>query len=134
MFLIVMKHENAYYSFFDFIRQIELIFTLCSEVVPKVVHSLVDLLGGPEDIFSTRIQLFGSLDGGEGLSAYVLALVQDLLHLLVLASLLVEEQLFQSLAWFRGSHSDAGIDEGLARLQASASVTVSEAGHRLNLD
>ena len=51
--------------------------------------------------------------------------------MLVLAFLFVEEQLFQSLAGFGGAHADAGVDEGLAGLQAP--VAVSEHFDRLNL-
>ena len=51
--------------------------------------------------------------------------------MLVLAFLFVEEQLFQSLAGFGGAHADAGVDEGLAGVQAP--VAVSEHFDRLNL-
>jgi len=88
------------FSLFLLIRLFFFVFTLVGKEVPQIVHLRVDLLTGPNDIFSTRIQLVGSLNCGHRLSANMLALVQDFLHLLVLASLLVEEQLFQSLAWF----------------------------------
>ena len=51
--------------------------------------------------------------------------------MLVLAFLFVEEELLQSLAGFGGAHADAGVDEGLAGVQAP--VAISEHFDRLNL-